>query len=106
MLVVDKNRRIQIVNAQTLSMFGYTNKELIGEAIELLIPEQHARQYRWLATNHVESPSISTKSQRRLSAIKKDGCEFPVSVSLTPATIDGELFITSAVRDMTELKEA
>ncbi|MDX8402772.1 MAG: PAS domain S-box protein, partial [Mariprofundaceae bacterium] len=104
-LIVDKNRCIQIVNSQASIMFGYATEELIGETIERLIPSRYAHQHQAMADGFVDTPKINPKSQRRLTALKKDGSEFPVSVSLSPVTIGGELFITSDVRDMTEQEE-
>ncbi len=104
-LIVDKKRRIQIVNSQAIKMFGYSSEELIGQAVELLIPVPQVDQHREMATHYIENQSVEPKSPRRLCAMKKDGSEFPVSVSLSPVTIAGELFITSAVRDMTQQEE-
>lgn len=102
MVIVNKAGQIQLVNAQTEKLFGYTRKELVGRNVELLLP-------RRFHEHHVaERESYSQSPHRRdmgvgleLYGRRKDGSEFPVEVSLSPIQTGKGQLISSAVRDVT-----
>ena len=106
-VLTDASGKIEMVNSYLLSQFGYQHKEeLSGKRIEVLIP----RRYE---DNHVKHrEQYSKKPERRsmgigrdLFALKKDGSEFPVEVSLSNySTVDG-VFIIAFVIDITKRKE-
>ena len=102
-VVVNDQGRIVLVNDQTEHMFGYRRDELIGEAVELLIPEQ-------LRHGHLDHRADFINAPRRrpmgagidLRARHRDGTEIPVEISLSPLTVDGGTLVTSIIRDVTE----
>jgi len=106
-VVVNKSGTIVMLNPKAKELFGYADLELIGKKIEILIP-------RRLTTNHVEYRDKYMEMPRArgmghlmddLFAMRRDGTEFPVEVSLSPfKTSDGE-FIVSFVIDITERKK-
>jgi PAS domain S-box-containing protein len=104
LIIVDRRGRIVEANARAEQLFGYSQEELIGQPVELLVPEQlHERHHQ-----HVDSyfAAPSTRAIGRglsLAARRKDGSEFPVEISLTYArgTPRGDL-VVAAVIDITE----
>jgi len=102
-VIVNQQRRIHIVNSQACISFGYREDEMVGELIEMLIPEQYASRHAQQADEYITSPTSRPMGQgRRLMAKRKDGSTFPASVSLSPVTIGGHKYVTSDIRDMTE----
>lgn len=82
-LVVDENAFIQSVNPFAISLFGYSKEEMIGKAIELLVP----KRFHHTHVHHRNEYIHSTKNRPMgigadLIAVKKDGTEIPVEISL------------------------
>ncbi len=105
MVIVNRDGRIVLVNAQTEALFGYSRDELLGQPVETLLPIRFRK-------SHVRSVGAFFQlPQRRamgsglaLFGQRKDGSEFPVEVSLSPLkTAEGTL-VSSAIRDITERK--
>jgi PAS domain S-box-containing protein len=107
MIIVDGASRIQLVNAQTLQLFGYTREELMGQSFEQLIPERLRHHHAGHHAGYIASPTPRSMGEgRELFALRKDGSEFPVQVSLSPLETAEGLVIISAVRDITERRQA
>ena len=107
MVIVDEGGRIVLVNGQAERLFGYTREELIGEEVEILIPEAkrglHSKNRdRYVADAHPRPMGIGLD----LAARRKDGTEFPVEISLSPLRTAEGVLISSAIRDVTERKLA
>ena len=108
MVIVDESGRIVLVNSQTERVFGYRRDELLGQPVELLIPERFKTSH----AQHRASYSIQPRVRQMgvgmdLRGRRKDGVEFPVEVSLSPLqTEDGHMLVSSAIRDVTELRRA
>ena len=105
-VIVNQSGLIQIVNAQTQKLFGYSRGELIGMPVEILVPHsahgKHAAHRE--AYSHAPQPR-SMGAGLNLHGRRKDGSEFPVEISLSPIeTVDG-ILISSAVRDVSERKQ-
>ena len=84
-------------------MFGYTRQEALGQDLQLIIPPPYKEVHgtylrRYLATREAHVLG----RQRRLSARRRDGTEFPLSISFSVAEIQGNLFFTAIMRDITE----
>jgi PAS domain S-box-containing protein len=104
-VVVDRTGRIVFVNRPTEAWFGYRREELIGQTVEVLVPERHRdahSEHRAIFTYQPRPRPMG--AGRELYARRKDGSEFPVDISLWPLERDGGLFILAAVRDITEHK--
>ena len=106
-LVVDLAGRILFTNHQTANVFGYTAEELSGQPIELLIPKRlhaaHRRHREGFTHEPVQRPMGIDMT---LVALRKDGAEFPVEVSLSPARINGVPVVSAAVRDVSWVQSA
>ena len=107
MVIVNQQGSIELVNSQTEKLFGYTRGELIGQTIDMLIPEPYhsrhaAHRDGYSADPHVRDMGIGLE----LYALRKGGSAFPVEVSLSPIETAHGVLIASAVRDITERKQA
>ena len=93
------------VNAQTEAMFGYTRDELIGQSIEILIPERQRKQHdRHRERFHTEPRIRRMGSGLDLNGRRRDGSEFPVEISLSPVQTGNGLMVLSAIRDISDRK--
>lgn len=106
-VIVDDSGHLQLVNAQTEKLFGYTRKELLGQAVEMLIPERFRERHVGFLHNYSKLPTRRTMgSGLELYGRRKDGTEFPVEISLGPLTTEEGILISSAIRDVTERRQA
>ena len=107
--VVMANRagKIVMVNSETERLFGYHHKELIGQPVEILMPDRLRPQHVHNRSEFNAHPEIRRMGVGRdLFGLRKDGSEFPVEVGLNPIQVDEELFVLSAIVDISERKHA
>lgn len=103
MVVVDRERRIQFVNSQTERIFGYQRAELIGQEIEILIPERFRDGHPEKFAGFVGDPQTRPMaSGLQLFGRRRDGSEFPVEISLSPVETDDGMLVSSAIRDVSQ----
>lgn len=104
---INKDGEIVLINQFALQKFGYTENELIGQKIEILIPGRYKPKHVKHRDNYSANPhSRSMGIGIDLFALKKDGTEFPVEISLSPyLTKDGQ-FTVAFISDTTIRKEA
>lgn len=107
MVIVNHVGQIQLVNAQTESLFGYSRQELLGRPVEILIPHRFREDHRVHRADYAHAPQPRAMGAGlELSGLRKDGTEFPVEVSLSPLEFGDESLIVSAIRDITDRKRA
>jgi two-component system, LuxR family, sensor kinase FixL len=98
-VLVNKQGRIELVNAYTEKLFGYGREELIGQAIEILVPERFRAEHPAHRAQFLTAPEARTMGAgRELFARRKDGSEFPVEIGLSPIqSLEGILVLTVIV---------
>lgn len=107
LVVVDSSGTIRLVNAKTEAYFGYDRDALIGESIEMLIPQRFREQHPEYLASYFSAPKTRAIDETRdLFAFRKDGTEFPVEIGLSPFTVEGEYWVLGAILDITERKQA
>jgi PAS domain S-box-containing protein len=107
LVLSDRAGRIVLVNAQTEQLFGYRRDELVGQSIELLLPERLRDKHVGQREGYAANPHVRPMGQgMNLVGRRKDGHEVPVEISLSPlATAAGPLVVAS-VRDVTARRKA
>lgn len=107
MVITNHNDEMVLVNAQAVKLFGWRREELLAQKIEILVPERFRGIHVENRSTHFAQPHARQKDAGMdLFGLRKDGTEFPVEISLSPLeTVEGTLTI-SAIRDITERKEA
>jgi PAS domain S-box-containing protein len=106
MVGVDSTGTIRFVNRQTESLFGYSRGELVGESIEMLVPESFRAVHPANRTRYFADPRTRAMGAGlNLSGRRRDGSEFPVDMSLSSVETEDGLLVTAAVRDITERKK-
>ncbi|MGE5651188.1 MAG: EAL domain-containing protein [Bacillota bacterium] len=104
-VIVDAGRRIVFANAQAERMFGFSGDELIGNPVEMLMPQRCRAEHVELGARYIEQLRPMHKSTARsLIGQRKNGTEFPVEVSLTPLVTDEGVIVSSIIRDVSERK--
>lgn len=104
-LVVDTNGKVLLANPKSERLFGFNSNELMGQAIEILIPKRFKEAHDGHRDNYNRNPTSKQMGVGRdLIATTKDGAEFPIEVSLSPAMVMGERVVIAFVIDITERK--
>jgi two-component system sensor histidine kinase/response regulator len=108
LMVVDANGVIQLANAQCAKLFGHTSDELIGRAMEMLVPPDVRPGHAALRETFHRAPvARAMGANRELRGLRRDGTEFPVEIGLSPLPTRGSegIQVAVSIRDVTERKE-
>ncbi len=105
-VIVNKSGVIQMINQQTENLFGYSRDEIIGQPVEVLIPQE-------LGDTHVQHRKGFFKEAKvramgagiELNAVKKNKTKFPVEISLSPIQTEEGILVSAAVRDISDRKK-
>jgi PAS domain S-box-containing protein len=105
-MAVDSEGNILQVNPQAEALFGYTRDELLGQKIEMLVPERSRKQHHQNRNEFAQQPRIRRMGAGlELYGRRRNGSEFPVEIALSPVETDQGTVVLSAVRDITDRKE-
>ncbi len=101
-VIVDKQGVIRLINAQAEKWFGYSRDVLVGERLEILVPERFRERHAAFREAYSEHPVARPMGvETALYGLRRDGSEFPVEISLSPLKMGQELLVTSIIRDIT-----
>jgi PAS domain S-box-containing protein len=107
MVVSDPSGTILMVNAETERLFGYSRQELIGQSVDLLVPQRVRQDHSRDRMAFIADPGVRAMGAgRELFALRKDGSEVPVELGLTQLTTRAGLVILSVIVDITPRKRA
>ncbi|MCX5741713.1 MAG: PAS domain S-box protein, partial [Proteobacteria bacterium] len=102
-VLVCDHRVIRLVNAEAQRMFGYAREELVGQPIELLIPESVRGRHVTHVAGYTQKPTLRPMGiGRELVGRRKDGTELPIEISLSPTQRAGGILVTAVVRDVSQ----
>lgn len=107
MVMIDREGKIVLVNAPAEELFGYDRGVLLGQPIELLVPDRYRSAHPSHRAGFFSNPtSRAMGAGRELYGRRRDGSEFPVEIGLTPIEMAEGLFVLSAINDITERRRA
>ena len=102
-VVADQGGTIVYANATAVDLFGWEREELVGQAVEVLLPARHRGAHVGLRSAYHDAPRPRPMGMGiDLAALRKDGSEFPAEISLSPLRSGGTTWAVAAVRDATE----
>jgi PAS domain S-box-containing protein len=107
MAIIDSDGHIRLINMESERLFGYKRAELIGQKIEILVPERYRQYHSGHRVDYFKTPQARPMGVGlELFGLRKDGSEFPVEISLSPMVTPDGTVVTAAIRDVSERRKA
>ncbi|MFK8046311.1 MAG: ATP-binding protein [Crocinitomicaceae bacterium] len=107
LIIADANGVIVFINFRSQELFGYTEAELIGQKVELLLPRKYQKNHPSHRHGYMTKPTRKTMgSGRHLEARRKNGSAFYTEISLNHIDITGSTYVVALITDITKRVEA
>lgn len=107
MVMIDQDGVIVLVNTQTERMFDYGREALVGQSIEMLVPERFRGKHKQFRRGFFDDPQPRPMGiGRDLFGCRADGSEFPVEIGLNPIDTEGGVMVLASIIDITERRRA
>lgn len=99
MIIIDTRGKIAVVNEQVTTFFWYTEEELLGQSVDILVPEELRIVHAQHRAEYVDNPTVrSMGAGRELTGRRKDGKVFKVEISINPLPHRNEMFLMAIIR--------
>lgn len=106
-VIIERSGIICLANYQAGELLGYAPEELLGKPIELLVPARFRKMHAGHRSEFFDAPRYRPMAESlELYCLRKDGTELPVEISLAPIQTRDGLVVASAIRDISERKQA
>lgn len=106
-ITIDESGKILAVNPAAQSLFGYRPQQLIGRNVRVLIPEPHRSRHDGYISRYIKTGDARViGTGREVIALRKNGEEFPVALSIAELKVQGRRMFTGSVRDISRRVEA
>ena len=106
-VIVNAAGEIKLVNKETEKLFGYSRQELLGQRVEMLVPERYQQYHAGHRAEYAAEPRVRPMGVGlELFGHRKDGSEFPVEISLSPMHSPEGMLVTAAIRDVSERRKS
>jgi protein-histidine pros-kinase len=107
MVIVGSDGRIVLVNRQAELLFGYERDDLLGQPVEVLVPHRFRRRHGDHRTSYFHTPTVRPMGAGlQLYGLRRDDTQFPVEISLSPIETEEGMFVSAAIRDVTDRRVA
>jgi PAS domain S-box-containing protein len=107
MLMADRDGRVWQANSGAERLFDYSKDELVGQGVNMLLPEAHRQGHQRLMAAFHEAPATRPMGVgRELFGRRKDGEEIPVEIGLNPLQVEGETFVVASILDISARRQA
>lgn len=106
-ICIDADSRITVWTPQAERIFGWSENEILGKKItDTIIPHEYRTDHTRGVARYIQSGTGTLLNKLlEITALRKDGTEFPVELSITPFSQDGQLFFCGFIRDITQRKK-
>ncbi|WP_082191387.1 PAS domain S-box protein [Cellvibrio sp. pealriver] len=105
-IVTHQDGRISYLNAEAERLFGYSRNELLGQSVDVLLPNRFSGNHATLRQSYIDQPSTRYMGAGRdLYGKRKDNSEFPLEIGLRSLVADNEQFIVATIVNITRRKQ-
>jgi PAS domain S-box-containing protein len=106
MIMVNTEGKIELINAEVESVFGYSRQELVGCPVEMLVPNRFESEHSDHRRGYLANPEVRAMGAgRELFGRRKDGSEVPIEIGLSPLHTSGGLFVLASIVDISERRQ-